>query len=84
MAIVFAGRGVHELQEAQVLPLTPVPGVPAIDVLGIFPSVESLLAQGVLVGLVLYGVLATLGRRRPPDNIATLSDAATRRRSAAR
>jgi high-affinity iron transporter len=65
MAIIFAGKGVHELQEAGIVGLTAVSGVPRIDALGLFPTLESLLAQGVLVGLLLYGACVTLaGRRR--------------------
>jgi high-affinity iron transporter len=64
MAIAFAGRGVYELQEAGVVSLTPVAGVPRLPFLGVFPSLESLLAQGVLVALLLYAVVVTLRRRR--------------------
>ena len=53
MAIVFAGRGVFELQESGLIGLTPVAGVPRIPVLGLFPSVETLIAQGVLVAALL-------------------------------
>jgi high-affinity iron transporter len=64
MAIVFAGRGVFELQEAGVIGLTPVNGVPRIPVLGVFPSVETLLAQGVLVGALLAGLVVAWRRHR--------------------
>lgn len=49
MAFVFAGKGVHELQEAGWLTATWLSGVPHLDVLGIYPTVETLAAQGVLV-----------------------------------
>ena len=64
MAIVFAGRGVAELQEAALLPLTPVAWAPRIETLGIFPTRETLLAQGVFVLLLLYAIGVTLVRRR--------------------
>jgi len=64
MSIVFAGRGVFELQEAGFIGLTPVAGVPRIPVLGVFPTVETLLAQGVLVGALLVAVIVSWRRSR--------------------
>ncbi len=64
MAIVFAGRGVFELQESGLIGLTPVVGVPRIPVLGVFPSVETLVAQGVLVAALLLALLVTWRRGR--------------------
>ena len=59
MAIVFAGRGVFELQDAGLIGLTPVAGAPRIPVLGLFPTVQTLVAQGVLVAaLVLAGIVS--------------------------
>jgi len=62
MSVVFVGKGVHELQEAGLLGVTNVPSVPQIDFLGIFPTLETLLAQGVLIACVLYGVMVALRR----------------------
>jgi len=69
MSVVFVGKGVHELQEAGVLGVTNVPSVPRIDFLGVFPTLETLLAQGVLIACVLYGVMVAL--RRPGSGGAT-------------
>lgn len=70
MSFVFAGRGVRELQEAQLVSVTPVGWVPTIEFLGIFPSVETLMAQSVLVACVVYGVIVTLRRRNRLDDDA--------------
>ncbi len=56
MAFVFAGQGIAELQEGGLLPTTPVAGGPRVPVLGIYPTVESLGLQGVLL-LLLLGAL---------------------------
>jgi high-affinity iron transporter len=56
MAFVFAGKGVMELQEGGVIPLTVVESMPRIPVLGIYPTVESLALQGVLLLLALVAV----------------------------
>jgi high-affinity iron transporter len=86
MSVVFVGKGVHELQEAAVVGVTSVPGVPRIDVLGIFPTVETLLAQGVLLACVLYGVFVALRRPRSggaaPKPQVRLADRAREPRSA--
>lgn len=49
LAVSFAGRGVLELQEGKILPITPVDLLPRIEWLGLFPTVESLGAQALLV-----------------------------------
>jgi high-affinity iron transporter len=71
LAVVFAGQGVRELQEAGWVGLTPVPGFSEIGWLGLYPSAETLAAQAVLVGLaILAWVVITrrvrLGRAAVP------------------
>ena len=53
MAFVFAGKGIAELQGAQLIPLTVIEGAPRVPVLGIYPTLESLLVQGLLLALAL-------------------------------
>ncbi|MFQ5668086.1 MAG: FTR1 family protein [Candidatus Binatia bacterium] len=62
MAAIFAGQGMHELQEAGIIRLTPVSGVPVLPLLGIYPAAESLLLQTVFVVLLLYATFVTLRR----------------------
>lgn len=64
LSFVFAGRGIAELQEGGVISTTPAAGVPQIDLLGIHPTVEGLLVQGVLLACLLYAVAVTAGRSR--------------------
>jgi high-affinity iron transporter len=59
MAFVFAGKGVADLQEGGLLPTTIVPGAPRVPALGIYPTVESLLLQGVLLALLLVALVWT-------------------------
>jgi high-affinity iron transporter len=59
MAFVFAGKGVAELQGGGVLPTTIVSWAPRMPALGIYPTVESLLAQGVLAFLLLAALIWT-------------------------
>lgn len=59
MAFTFTGAGIGELQEADVVSLTPISGFPTIDLLGIYPRVENLAAQAIvlaiIVGLYFFG-----------------------------
>lgn len=65
MAMIFAGQGIHELQEAGWLSETGLAGAPRFPVLGIYPYVETLVGQGVLVILALAaGVVLYLRARR--------------------
>ena len=56
MAIAFAGGGIKELQEADVVGVTPLNFVITIDILGIYPTLETLLPQILLLGLVLASI----------------------------
>jgi high-affinity iron transporter len=59
MAFVFAGKGVAELQEGGFVPTTIIPGAPRIPALGIYPTVESLLIQGILLALLFLALVWT-------------------------
>lgn len=56
LAIIFAGGGVKELQEADIIPVTPVNFVKSIDILGIYPTVETLIPQVVMILFVLVSI----------------------------
>jgi high-affinity iron transporter len=59
MAFVFMGKGIRELQEANVMPITVVPGAPHVDAMGIYPSMETLTAQGILILLLIFATVKT-------------------------
>lgn len=59
MAFVFAGKGVAELQAGGIIPTTPLSWAPRMPPLGIYPTFESLAAQGVLVILLLGALIWT-------------------------
>jgi high-affinity iron transporter len=56
LAIVFVGQGIASLQEASRVPATFVNFAPTIPMLGIFPTIQSLGAQAVLLILALAAV----------------------------
>jgi high-affinity iron transporter len=55
LALVFAGQGVRTLQATGWFSVTPLRFPPQVSALGIYPTVETLLAQG----LVLFALVAT-------------------------
>ena len=60
LAVTFAGGGIRELQEGGVFGQTPLEFLPTIDVLGIYPTVETFGAQ---VALIILGVGAFFYRK---------------------
>jgi high-affinity iron transporter len=59
MAFVFAGKGIAELQEGGLVGTTIVPWAPRVPALGIYPTLESLALQGVLLVLFLVALAWT-------------------------
>lgn len=49
MCISFLGSGIKELQEGNVISVTSVPGVGTVDILGIYPTAETLIPQILLL-----------------------------------
>jgi high-affinity iron transporter len=64
MAFVFMGKGVKELQEGNALSITTLPGFPHVEALGIYPTVETLLAQLLLIVLFIFALAKTFWPRR--------------------
>ena len=64
LAFVFAEKGIRELQEGDAVSITMLPGFPNVDALGIFPTVETLLAQLILVGLFAIALLKSFWPKR--------------------
>jgi len=65
MAFVFAGKGVAELQESRMVGTTVIPSLDWLRVpfLGVYPTVQSLALQGLLVVLL---VVALVVKLKPP------------------
>ncbi len=61
LAFVFAGKGIHELQEAGWISETSLDVVPRVEFLGLYPTLEGLTLQALLIGAmmvaVIYGML---------------------------
>jgi high-affinity iron transporter len=59
LAFVFMGKGIRELQEGNIMRITVIPGAPHIDAMGIYPSVETLTAQAILIVLLIFATIRT-------------------------
>ncbi len=58
LAVVLAGKGVGALQEAGVIPVSPLAGIPRIAMLGLFPTVQAVAAQLLALAAVMLGFRA--------------------------
>ncbi|MFL5500867.1 MAG: FTR1 family protein [Gemmatimonadaceae bacterium] len=70
MAFVFMGKGVRELQEGNIMRITVIPGGPHVDAMGIYPSVETLTAQGILILLLVFATVKTFWPGRAAEGAA--------------
>jgi high-affinity iron transporter len=70
LAFVFMGKGIRELQEGNIMRITVIPGGPHVDAMGIYPSVETLTAQGILVVLLVFAMIKTFWPRHTPESDA--------------
>jgi len=57
MAFVFAGKGIADLQESGLVHMTVVEWAPRVPILGIYPTVQSLSVQLLLLVLLLIAVV---------------------------
>lgn len=63
LAVVFAGGGIKELQEADIIPQTPVDYIRSIDLLGIYPTVETLVPQVFMLLVVVVSFIYLKSRK---------------------
>ncbi len=66
LAVVLAGKGVAALQEAGLVDTWPMPGVPRVEWLGIYPTRESVFLQAATAAVLLLGFWYT-GRTPAAD-----------------
>ena len=64
MAFVFMGKGIRELQEGNVMPISVIRGLPTIEALGFYPTWQTLLAQLLLLALFVFALAKTFWPKR--------------------
>lgn len=63
LAVVLMGKGVAALQKVGYLELTPIP-MPRIDVLGLYPSMQTVLAQVVILMIIVASIVYNIQSQR--------------------
>ena len=56
LAVVLAGKGVAALQEAGMLGVSPLDGLPRSPLLGLYPTLETVLAQAAMIAAACAGL----------------------------
>ncbi|MDR2368519.1 MAG: FTR1 family iron permease [Deltaproteobacteria bacterium] len=64
MSIVFVGGGIKELQEGNVVPVTLIEGFPTIELLKVYPTVQTLTPQLFLIALTILSIVIIHRRNR--------------------
>ena len=65
LAVVLIGKGVGALQEAGLVPVTALAGIPRVTLLGLFPTVEAVGAQLLMIAALAVGFRAAAKPRQP-------------------
>jgi len=88
LAVIFAGQGIASFQESGVIRATFIDHVPTIQALGLFPTVQTLAAQAVMLGLAALALFAPAGPRKRNYGVSPAAaggpDAASSRAAAGR
>jgi high-affinity iron transporter len=63
MSIAFMGNGVKELQEGNVVGVTAIPGMGSVDILGIYPTLETLIPQFLLLAVTVAVFIFQIRRK---------------------
>ena len=71
MSISFVGSGIKELQEGNIVSVTSVPGISSVDLLGIYPTLETLIPQILLLVLTVGIFIIQLRKRQKAHTSGT-------------
>lgn len=66
LTVVLAGKGVGALQEAGIIPVTPLTGVPRITMFGLFPTLEAVGTQAAMLLAIIIGFQSAQKRHPQP------------------
>jgi high-affinity iron transporter len=58
LTVVLAGKGIAALQEAGIVGIRPLAGIPRFELIGLFPTLQTVGAQGVMLAAVGLGFWA--------------------------
>jgi high-affinity iron transporter len=63
LAVIFAGQGVASFQESGVIGATFVNHVPTVPMLGLYPTIQTLIAQGILLILAMAALVLPMTKK---------------------
>jgi high-affinity iron transporter len=66
LTVVLAGKGMGALQEAGIVPVTPLESAPRMTMLGLFPTVEAVAVQLVALAAIVIGFRSASKPRAEP------------------
>ncbi len=69
LSFIFTGQAIRSFQEANIIPTTGVSFIPMIDFLGIYPTLETILAQSIFVVLVIIAIVVAKNEKRKEEKI---------------
>jgi high-affinity iron transporter len=72
LSFILLGKGINELQEAGIVGATPVCFIPHIDILGLYPTLETSIPQALLLAAFVFALvwLEYVKREREKNEIA--------------
>ncbi|MFT3876498.1 MAG: FTR1 family iron permease [Propioniciclava sp.] len=79
LAITIAGGAAKELQDGMILEVTPIPGLPQVDWLGFYPTVETLTTQAVVTAIVITLMVVQFRRTAAAQTRTTLNEESNER-----
>jgi len=63
LAVIFAGQGIASFQESGVIGTTFISHVPTVAMLGLYPTIQTLIAQGILLILAIAALVWPMTKR---------------------
>jgi high-affinity iron transporter len=63
LAVIFAGQGIASFQESGVIGATFVSHIPTVPMLGLYPTVQTLIAQGILLILAMAALVLAMTKK---------------------
>ncbi|MDR1607194.1 MAG: FTR1 family iron permease [Deltaproteobacteria bacterium] len=70
MSIAFAGGGIKELQEGDAISVTEWAFMPTVDILGVYPTMETTIPQIILLGLTIFSIVLIKKKSSPKSTPA--------------
>jgi high-affinity iron transporter len=69
MSVTFIGNGIKELQEGNLVGVSPAPFVSSVDILGIYPTYETLIPQiaMLIITAATFVIQLRRGKRNRPE-----------------